>query len=45
MKNPHKVEEVDERTPEEIHESLAALHAKAGTLLAEIETIIEEDEA
>ncbi len=40
VKNPHKVEEVDERTPKEILESLVALHDEADNLLKSIKEMI-----
>ena len=36
VKNPHKVEEVDERTPSEIAESILALNSENQTLINEI---------
>ena len=36
VKNPNKVEEVDERTPNEIAESIFALNSENQTLIDEI---------
>ena len=36
VKNPHKVEEKDERTPAEIFENIEKLHAASGNLLQEM---------
>lgn len=36
MKNPHKVEEVDERTPGEVYSSLMALEDKAAETMDEL---------
>ena len=36
VKNPNKVEEVDERTPSEIAESISALNSENQTLIDEI---------
>ena len=44
VKNPHKVEEVDDRTPGEILQSLSSLHAQAATLLDNLKAIINESE-
>ena len=40
VKNPNKVEVVDERTPEEILAHLRELNAQSSTLLNEIEKMI-----
>ena len=45
VKNPNKVEIVDERTPEEIYQSLAALHAESATLLNSIINIINQNQS
>ncbi len=45
VKNPNKVEIVDERTPEEIYQSLAALHAESATLLNSIINIINQNKS
>ena len=44
VKNPHKVEEVDNRTPGEILQSLSSLHTQAATLLDNLKAIINESE-
>jgi len=44
VKNPHKVEEVDDRTPGEILQSLNSLHTQAATLLNNLKAIINESE-
>ncbi len=45
VKNPNKVEEVDERTPQEIHQHLAQLNDQAKTILDNILDIINEQKA
>jgi type I restriction enzyme M protein len=45
VKNPNKVEEVDERTPQEIHQHLAQLNDQAKTILDNILDIINEQQA
>ena len=42
VKNPNKVEEVDERTPQEIYQHLAQLNDQAKTILDNILDIINE---
>lgn len=42
VKNPNKVEEVDERTPGEIHHNLATLNNEAETLLKNIQAELAE---
>jgi hypothetical protein len=39
VKNPNKVEEVDERSAAEILESIASLNAQAATLIETLKTI------
>ena len=43
VKNPNKVEEVDERTPEEIYRSLIKLEEESGELMEELGSILWED--
>ncbi len=45
VKNPNKVEEVDERTPQEIHQHLAQLNDQAKTILDNILDIINDQKA
>ena len=40
VKNPNKVEEVDERTPSEIAESILALNSENQTLIDEIMAMV-----
>ena len=44
VKNPHKVEEVDDRTPGEILQNLSSLHTQAASLLNSLKAIINESE-
>ena len=44
VKNPNKVEEVDERTPEEIYRSLIKLEEESGELMEELGSILWSEE-
>ena len=44
VKNPHKVEEVDNRTPGEILQNLSSLHSETAALLNNLKAIINESE-
>ena len=45
VKNPNKVEEVDERTPAEIHQELVQLNHRAKDILDQLFETINEEKA